>query len=100
MVFADHATYPALADVTGDFVFARLQTGSDDIETAYSDTDLRTWAGRLAVWAEGGRPADLPCADPAHKPKAKPRNVFAFIIHEGKVRAPAGAMALGALCRR
>ena len=98
VVFADHATYPALADVTGDFIYARLQTGSDDIETAYSPADLKTWAGRLAQWADGGRPADLPCADPAHEPEVKPRAVFAFIIHEGKVRAPAGAMALGRMC--
>ena len=30
IVYADHAKYPAIADVTGDFVYARLQTGSDD----------------------------------------------------------------------
>ena len=29
-----------------------------------------------------------------HKPKAAPRDVFAYVIHEGKVRAPAAAMAL------
>ena len=28
------------------------------------------------------------------KPKAGPRDVFAYVIHEGKVRAPAAAMAL------
>ena len=28
------------------------------------------------------------------KPKAEPRDVFAYVIHEGKVRAPAAAMAL------
>jgi uncharacterized protein YecE (DUF72 family) len=94
VVFADHHVYPALADVTGEFVYARLQTGSDDIETAYAAKDLDAWAGRLIEWAEGGRPADLPCADPAHKSAKKPREVFAYIIHEGKVRAPAGAMAL------
>ena len=94
VVFADHNTYPALADVTGDFVYARLQTGSDDIPTAYGPKDLDAWTGRLIDWAEGGRPADLACADPAHAPAKAPRDVFAFIIHEGKVRAPAGAMAL------
>ena len=94
VVFADHNAYPAFADVTTDFVYARLQTGSDDVETAYTPKELGDWAGRLATWAEGGRPADLPCADPVHQPELKPRNVFAFIIHEGKVRAPAGAMAL------
>ena len=98
VVFADHEKYPAFADVTGDFVYARLQTGSDDIETAYAEPDLKTWAGRLVEWAEGGRPADLPVADPAHTAPVKPRDVFAFIIHEGKVRAPAGAIALGGMC--
>jgi uncharacterized protein YecE (DUF72 family) len=94
VVFADHKVYPALADVTGDFVYARLQTGSDDIETAYEAKDLDAWAGRLTEWAAGGRPPDLPCADPSQTPVKAPRQVFAFIIHEGKVRAPAGAMAL------
>jgi len=94
VVFADHHVYPALADVTGDFVYARLQTGSDDVETAYGPKDLDAWAGRLIEWAQGGRPADLSCADPDHKPAKTPREVFAYIIHEGKVRAPAGAMAL------
>ena len=100
VVFADHGVYPALADVTGDFVYARLQTGSDKVRTAYSPAALKTWAERLILWAEGGRPADLPCADPAQAPAATPRAVFAFIIHEGKVRAPAGAMALGKLCAK
>ena len=94
VVFADHNAYLALADVTGDFVYARLQTGSDAVETAYTSEELDLWAGRLVEWAEGGRPADLQAADPAHKPDGKPRDVFAFIIHEGKVRAPHGAMAL------
>jgi uncharacterized protein YecE (DUF72 family) len=94
VVFADHGAYPALADVTGDFVYARLQTGSDTVETAYTAKDLDAWTGRLVTWAEGGRPADLPAADPEHKPDGQPRDVFAFIIHEGKVRAPHGAMAL------
>jgi len=99
VVFADHGAYPALADVTGDFVYARLQTGSDDIETAYAPKDLDAWAGRLKTWAEGGRPTDLPCADEAHAVAKTPRDVFAFIIHEGKVRAPAGAMALIERCK-
>jgi uncharacterized protein YecE (DUF72 family) len=94
VVFADHATYPAFADVAGDFVYARLQTGSDEVATAYDAEALEAWAGRLKTWAAGGRPADLDCADPDDRPEQKPREVFAFIIHEGKIRAPAGAMAL------
>ena len=50
----------------------------------------------LLIWknAARGAPGDLPNVDPQHGPAATPRDVFAFIIHEGKIRAPAGAMAL------
>jgi uncharacterized protein YecE (DUF72 family) len=95
-VYAKHQTYPEIADVTADFVYARLQTGSDDCETAYPADELDQWAGLLKIWAGGGGgvPTDLPLVDPGHKPPTAPRDVFAFIIHEGKVRAPHGAVAL------
>src|SRR5262245_5621507 len=35
VVFAEHETYPAIADVTGDFVYARLQKGKDSIAAGY-----------------------------------------------------------------
>jgi uncharacterized protein YecE (DUF72 family) len=90
--YARHARYPEIADVTADFVYARLQTGDDAEPTAYGAAELDAWAGRLEAWASGGAPEDLPrLAEPA---PAEARDVFAFIIHEGKVRAPAGAMAL------
>ncbi|HWA60936.1 MAG TPA: DUF72 domain-containing protein [Caulobacteraceae bacterium] len=93
-VYARHATYPEIADLTSDFVYARLQTGQDDVETAYEATELDGWAGRFKTWSAGGAPDDLPLVDEAHKPAKTPRDVFAFVIHEGKIRAPAGAMAL------
>ena len=99
-VFAEHESYPAIADVTGDFVYARLQKGEDDIPTAYPPKALDAWAGRLRAWADGGAPADLPRVDSGHKPAAMPRDVFAYVIHEGKIRAPAAAMALIELARR
>jgi uncharacterized protein YecE (DUF72 family) len=94
VVFAEHHDYPAIADITGDFVYARLQKGEDTIETAYPKKALDAWAGRARTWAAGGTPDDLPLVDPAHPPKAKARDVFVYFIHEGKVRAPAAAMAL------
>jgi uncharacterized protein YecE (DUF72 family) len=92
--YAHHHDYPEIADVTADFVYARLQKGEDDVPTAYKPKDLDTWAGRLKKWAAGGQPDDLPLADPSHKPETTPRDVFVYIIHEGKIRAPQGAMAL------
>jgi len=48
----------------------------------------------LRAWAQGHTPDDLPRVEAAAKPKIGPRDVFAYVIHEGKIRAPAGAMAL------
>ena len=52
--------------------------------------------GRRAPRAgpEGDAPDDLPLVDAEHKPAVKPRDVFVYFIHEGKLRAPAAAMAL------
>lgn len=92
--FSEHATYPAIADLTSDFVYARLQKGDDTIKTGYPPTALDTWANRVRLWASGGAPDDLPSADAALRPKKQARDVFVYFIHEGKVRAPAAAMAL------
>lgn len=97
VVYADHATYPAIADITGDFVYARLQTGKDTVDTAYTPQQLKQWSERLKLWASGGDPGDLPHVGDKTA-KAPPRDVFAYVIHEGKVRAPAGAMDLIARC--
>jgi uncharacterized protein YecE (DUF72 family) len=94
IVFAEHATYPAIADITGDFVYARLQKGKDTINTGYAPKDLDAWAKRAQAWASGGAPADLPTYGAKAPAKKTPRDVFLYFIHEGKVRAPAAAMAL------
>jgi uncharacterized protein YecE (DUF72 family) len=93
-VFTDHVEYPNIADITGDFLYARLQRGQDTVPTAYPPKEIGAWVARLTEWAQGGEPKDLPRVDTAHKPKTVPRDVFAYVIHEGKVRAPAAAMAL------
>jgi uncharacterized protein YecE (DUF72 family) len=93
VVFSEHATYPAIADITGDFVYARLQKGKDRLKTGYPPPALDAWAKRLAAWAKGSEPADLPRIDRTKATK-QPRDVFAYVIHEGKKRAPAAAMAL------
>jgi len=93
-VYTDHVKYPNIADLTGDFVYARLQRGQDTVPTAYPPKEIGAWAARLKSWAHGKTPEDLPRIDPAAPAKPAPRDVFAYVIHEGKVRAPAGAMAL------
>ena len=93
VVYADHAVYPAIADITGDFVYARLQTGKDTVKAAYPPKQLDQWANRFKQWASGTEPDDLPRVDKT-PPKKQPRDVFAYVIHEGKVRAPSAAMEL------
>lgn len=89
--YAHHFTYPEMADVTTDFVYARLQRGDDSIPTAYTPADLDAWAERAKTWAAGGMPGGLPLADETVRIEEKPRDVFVYFIHEGKIRAPQAA---------
>jgi len=100
VVYTDHVKYPNVADITGDFVYARLQRGKDTIPTAYPAEELDAWVARLRTWAQGKVPDDLPRVDAGHKSPLTRRDVFAYVIHEGKVRAPGGAMALIERLRR
>ncbi len=93
IVFADSPQYPAIADLTGDFVYARLEAGSDENPLCYPDTDIPKWAEVAKSWASGGRPEGLPYIT-EDEPANTPRETFVFFIHGGKVRAPAAAQAL------
>src|SRR3954465_7508869 len=94
VVCAEHETYPRIADITSDFVYLRLQQGKDTIKTGYPPKELDAWAERLKTFATGGVPKDLEQVDSKSQPKAAPRHVFAYVIHEGKVGAAAAAMEL------
>lgn len=93
VVFAEHETYPAIADVTGDFVYARLQKGNDDEPTCYPPKALDQWAARAKIWRDGGAPEDLNFADPSSTPEKKKRDVYVYFITSGKIHAPQGAQA-------
>ena len=92
IVYADSADYPAIADISGDFVYARLEAAVEDEPAGYTPAALDRWAGAARTWASGGAPEGLPyVADPV---SVSPREAFVFFINGAKVRAPAGAMAL------
>ncbi len=93
VVYTDHVIYPSIADISSDFVYARLQKGKDKIKTGYPPKEIEAWAKRAELWAAGKEPADLPRVEKT-KAKPAPRDVFLYFIHEGKVRAPAAAMTL------
>jgi uncharacterized protein YecE (DUF72 family) len=91
--YAEHDNYTEIADITGDFVYVRLQKGDEKLKAGYPPKALDAWAARAKIWAEGGQPADLPRVDKKAAAKT-PRDVFIYFIHEAKLRAPAAAMAL------
>ncbi len=95
IVFADHETYPEIADVTADFVYARLQRTQADLPTGYDGKSLDRWAEVARGWAAGENPAGLSYVSKAKAPR-EPRDVFAFFISGAKERNPAAARDLSA----
>ena len=92
-VFADSDEYPSFADVTGDFVYARLMRTQAEVDTGYPGKAIDAWAKAATAWADGAEPVDLPKVEPAVAPKTA-RDVFMYFISGAKERAPAAAMAL------
>ncbi len=76
IIYADADQYPCFPDQTADFTYARLQNGQDAEPLAYPDAALDGWAEQAHDWGRGGR------------------DVFVYVIHGGKVRAPAAALSL------
>ena len=93
-VFTDSDEYPSFADLTGDFVYARLMRSRADQADGYPAYELDAWAKRTRMWADGGEPDDLPRVVQADAEPASPRDVFVFFISSAKQRNPAAAMAL------
>ena len=91
-VFNDGLEFPSFADLSADFVYARLTRSASDEDTGYPAAALDAWARRAREWSEGHEPDDLPrIADPG---TAGPRDVFVYFISGAKERAPAAAQAL------
>ena len=94
-VFTDSPDYPSFADLTGDFVYARLMRSRAEIAAGYDSTELDAWAARARAWASGAAPADLPhVAKEASAAADTPRDVYLYFISAAKERNPAAAMAL------
>lgn len=92
VAFADSDKYPAVADLTADFVYARLQRTREEEAAGYPDDELKHWAERFRVWSGGSVPEDLPVFGPAEAGLKKPRPCFVYFISGAKVRAPAAAV--------
>jgi uncharacterized protein YecE (DUF72 family) len=86
------AEFPCIADVTTDFVYARLMGTVEKEKLGYSKPAIAKWAARARDWQAGGAPGDLKLVAKA-APKKK-RDVFMFVISGAKAKNPAAAMAL------
>jgi uncharacterized protein YecE (DUF72 family) len=93
IVMAEHENYPQIADLTADFVYARLQTTCEEEALGYSAKELDRWAATIRGWAAGQSPAGLDYVSDARAPEL-PRDVFAYVISGAKVRNPLAAQAL------
>ncbi|HMA13935.1 MAG TPA: DUF72 domain-containing protein [Kiloniellaceae bacterium] len=92
-VYTDSDEHPSFADVTADFVYARLMRSRAGLAAGYPPGELRAWAARARTWANGAAPDDLPLLAPPAAPAAR-RDVFVFFISAAKERNPAAALAL------
>jgi uncharacterized protein YecE (DUF72 family) len=90
IVFGDSEDYPAVPDISGDIVYARLMRAREEIEAGYEPPELDRWVEATKAWAAGESPPGLPyVAAPA---PVLPRETYVFMISGAKVRNPAAAL--------
>jgi uncharacterized protein YecE (DUF72 family) len=93
-VYTDSREHPNFADVTADFVYARLMRSRECEPHGYPAKELDAWAARARSWHQGGDPDDLPHVSSDAPAVSGPRDVFICFISAAKARNPAAAMAL------
>ncbi|MEO8805393.1 MAG: DUF72 domain-containing protein [Burkholderiaceae bacterium] len=92
-VFTDSDDYPSFADLTGDFLYARLMR-TDPVHAAGVEPRVLDALAQCATrWQRGEEPDGLPRIEPPAVGTA-PRDVFMYFISGAKEKAPAAAMAL------
>ena len=92
-VYADTDNYPSFADLSADFVYARLMRSQAAQVQGYAAAALDVWAQRARRWAAGDAPDELALVAP-RMTAATARDVFLFFISGAKERNPAAAIAL------
>ncbi len=97
-VFTESDDYPAFADLSGDFVYARIMRTESTEARGLKPEVLASLADCAECWRQGREPSGLPRVSTAVAP-VTPRDVFLFFIAAAKERAPAAAMALQQLMR-
>jgi uncharacterized protein YecE (DUF72 family) len=88
----DSGKHALLGDLTGDFVYARLERNDAAAPEGYASASLDAWRDRAARWSKGEPVSDLPCVGPA--PAKGARDCFLYFISGDKERAPSAAQAM------
>jgi uncharacterized protein YecE (DUF72 family) len=92
IVFAADSEFPLIADVTADFVYARIMGTQAKQKLGYPPAMIKTWAERARDWEKGQSPKpSMLIASAAPKKK---RDVFLLAISGAKERNPAAAQAI------
>jgi uncharacterized protein YecE (DUF72 family) len=95
LVVADTSgKWPALEDVTSDFVYVRLHGASRLYVSGYTPAAIKSWAAKVQAWAQGKSPASPKRLAPAAKPAPSTRDVFVYFDNDVKTRSPYDAMSL------
>jgi uncharacterized protein YecE (DUF72 family) len=92
IVFGADSDFPLIADITADFIYARIMGTEAKEKLGYPPATLKKWAQRAQAWEKGEEPKKLPLLAAA-APKKK-RDVFLFAISGAKERNPAAAQAI------
>jgi uncharacterized protein YecE (DUF72 family) len=93
IVIAADSQYPQIADITADFIYARIMGTGEAEDFGYSEEALDLWADRARTWATGNAPDGLETlAKPAQSRNG--RDVFLYVISGFKTHNPHAAMAL------
>jgi uncharacterized protein YecE (DUF72 family) len=92
IVYGDSEEFPCVADLSGDFSYARLMCARAEEPMGYPAAAIDRWAEVAKGWARGESPPGLPyVAEPV---PAQPRETYVFFISGAKERNPAAAAAL------
>lgn len=97
--FTESDEYPSFADVTGEFVYARVMRAAAGEAEGIAAPVAAQLAACARRWREGGEPEGLPRVQPPAAAAAAPRDVFILFIGGDKEKAPAAAMSLRRLLR-
>jgi uncharacterized protein YecE (DUF72 family) len=94
LAISDAPDWPMTEELTAGFVYIRLHGSREIYVSRYGDEELEHWAHRIALWADGGEPADARRITRRLPPRRKSRDVYVYFDNTAKAHAPRDALRL------